>query len=78
MEHDWILGMHISWWVFWILLTILAVAFLERKPNKHVRKKREDPLEILKRRYAAGEIDTEEFELRRSRLETQRQSDDRT
>lgn len=77
MEHGWIMGMHISWWVFWILVTILAIAFFEKKPNKEERKKMEDPLEILKRRYAAGEIDTDEFELRKSRLEVQGEHGDR-
>ncbi|REJ76295.1 MAG: SHOCT domain-containing protein [Acidobacteria bacterium] len=68
MEHGWILGMHISWWVFLILLGIVFIAFLEIEPKHKARKRREDPLEILKRRYASGEIDTEEYEQRKAHL----------
>lgn len=69
MEHGWILGMHISWWVFWILLIILFFAFLEAEPKQKAKRRRENPLDILKRRYAAGEITTEEYEERKGRLE---------
>ncbi|NNE66405.1 MAG: SHOCT domain-containing protein [Pyrinomonadaceae bacterium] len=69
MEHGWILGMHISWWVFLILLSILFLAFFEAEPKHKAKKRREDPLDILKKRYASGEISTEEFEERKAHLE---------
>ena len=69
MEHGWIGGMHMAWWVFWILLIILFFAFLEAEPKQKAKRRRENPVDILKRRYAAGEITTEEYEERKGRLE---------
>ena len=51
-------------WIFWIalvLLVVLSVRWLStsttgREPS------RESPIEILKRRYAQGEIEKEEYE----------------
>ena len=62
----WFWGMHILWWLFWI--AIIAIFFsLARPVPRH--KGRETPLEILKRRYAAGEITSAEYEERKTRLE---------
>jgi putative membrane protein len=72
MEHGWILGMHISWWVLLILLGILFLVFFEAKPRKKkngIKSENLPPLEILKRRYAAGEINTEEYKERKTILE---------
>lgn len=69
MEHGWFLGMHISWWVFLILLSILFLAFFEAEPKHKAKKRREDPLDILKKRYASGEISTDEFEERKAHLD---------
>jgi len=59
-------------WVFWILVIVaiifgikVAVGGNERNDN-HAE---ESPLEILKKRYAHGEIDEEEFSRRRKDLE---------
>jgi putative membrane protein len=58
-------------WVFWILLIVIvvwavkAVAGGGSTPPSH----EESPMEILKKRYARGEIDEEEFERRRKELE---------
>lgn len=69
MWHDgWMGGMHWFWWVFWVIFVIVLVWAVTRSsspPPPH----QETPLEILKRRYAEGEISTEEFERRKSRLE---------
>jgi len=65
--------------VFWgglIVLIILGIRWLLRQDraasNAHGRSmggpQSEDPLEILRRRYAAGEIDDEEYERRRKNL----------
>jgi putative membrane protein len=58
--------------VFWgliILALILVVRWLwsssQKKPEQV---KQESPLDILKRRYASGEIDREEFELKKKDL----------
>jgi putative membrane protein len=58
--------------VFWgliILVLILVVRWLwtssQKKPEQIIQ---ESPLDILKRRYASGEIDREEFELKKRDL----------
>ena len=60
--------------VFWgliILVLILVVRWLwtssEKKPEQIIQ---ESPLDILKRRYASGEIDREEFEQKKKDLTT--------
>ena len=51
-------------WVFWIVVIILAILLVRWLPNAGQRQEplRESPIEILKRRYAQGEIEKEEFE----------------
>lgn len=58
-------GMHLLWWLFWIVLISLFFSLLTPVPRSKVR---ETPLQILQRRYAAGEISTEEYEQRKQRL----------
>ncbi|WP_340106814.1 SHOCT domain-containing protein [Rhodohalobacter sp. 8-1] len=54
------------WWFLIIILIIFMVRFLwnsgQNKQNK------ETPMEILKRRYANGEIDEEEYNKRKREL----------
>lgn len=61
--HYW--GMHLFWWVFWIAIIVLLFSFATPVPKTWAR---ERPMEILQRRYAAGEISTEEYEERRGKL----------
>ena len=63
----WFLGMHALWWAFWVLLLVIIVTWARPMPRHRVR---DTPLQILQRRYAAGEITTEEYEERKSRLES--------
>jgi len=63
--HFW--GMHLFWWVLWAIL--LAWIFVLPWDIPGERRPRESPLEILRRRYAEGEISTEEFEERKRTLE---------
>ena len=58
-------GMHVFWWLFWI--AVVVVLFLPITPVSRGRR-RETPLEVLQRRYAAGEISTEEYEERKAKL----------
>lgn len=72
---------NMGWWgpglggifmiLFWILVIVGAVAaikwLLGAFPGAGTREK--TPLDILKERYARGEIDREEFECKRSDLE---------
>ena len=71
-ESGWGFGMGLGMWAFWILLIVIIVALLKvigsvfgtppSPPDK-------SPMEILKSRYARGEIDEEEFNHRRHELE---------
>ncbi len=59
-------------WIFWILLIVVIVWVIKAASgsgtgsNNNIE---ESPLEILKKRYARGEIDEAEFERRRKELE---------
>ena len=66
IDGGWFWGMHFLWWIFWILIIAFFVCGLTPVPRNKVR---ETPLQILQRRYAAGEITTEEYEERKQRLE---------
>ena len=64
----WFFGMHAYWWLFWVVLLIGVFALFNRAPGGRPRTP-ESPLEIRQRRYAAGEISTEEYEARKAVLE---------
>jgi len=67
--NGWMFGMHYLWWIFWVLLIVVLVAvLLRRQPREESGQARLTPLEILQRRYASGEISTQEFEERKARL----------
>ena len=59
-------------WLFWIFI-IAGVFFIFQNMTKgnsgNSLSDKESPLEILKKRYARGEIDEEEYERRRKELE---------
>jgi len=61
-------------WIFWILLIVVVVVLIRaltgRSPDLPVER-HDSPLEILKARYARGEIDEQEYERRRRELEKQ-------
>jgi len=66
--HEWSFwGMHAFWWFFWIVV-IGAAVFLFQAPAGRTTE-RETPLDLLQRRYAAGEISKEEYEERKRTLE---------
>lgn len=60
-------GMHLFWWIIWIVLLIWV--FATPWPIPGDRRKRERPLDILQRKYAAGEFSTKEYEERKAILE---------
>ena len=75
--HDgWMWGMHGGWWVFWILIVLAFVLLLNRTgtnaPSTPHAEPKESPMDVLKRRYAEGELSTEEYEERKERLERDR------
>jgi len=63
--HFW--GMHLVWWFIWFLFIFWIFATPYDIPGRRMNK--ESPLDILKRRFAAGEITKEEYEERKKILE---------
>ena len=59
-------GMHFFWWMFWIATIVLL--FSPITPVSPGRR-RQTPLEVLQRRYAAGEVATADYEERKANLE---------
>ena len=60
------IGMH---WIWWVIITVLALLiFFDVIPNRLNYGSQEDPLDILKERFAHGEIEKEEFEERKKIL----------
>lgn len=71
MHHDTYWNMGMMGFV-WIPLVLLCLFFLYRifdNSNKGKSFEKESPLDILKRRYANGEIATAEYEERKKALE---------
>lgn len=57
-------GMHLFWWIIWIafVIWIFVSSYGRRKArDKHIPFDDRKPLEILKERYARGEITKEEY-----------------
>lgn len=63
-HHFW--GMHWIWWGLWLIFLIWIFVTPWNVPGQQT--KQETPLDILKKRYAAGEIDSEEYEERKKTL----------
>ncbi len=57
------------WWFLIIALVIVAVRAVMNSGQSSQRQRKETPMEILKRRYAKGEIDEEEFQRRKQELQ---------
>ena len=59
-------------WILWIVVTAGVFFIIQSviKENKKNSYDNETPMEILKKRYARGEIDEEEFERHRKELES--------
>jgi putative membrane protein len=66
MTGGWLWGMHLLWWLFWIVVTATFFSVLTPVPRHRVR---ETPLQVLQRRYASGELSTQEYEERKERLQ---------
>ena len=74
MMHDWSwfhwgFGGVILFWIAIIILIVWAIKYLARnRQNYQTTVKEESPLDILKKRYARGEIDRQEFEKKKKDL----------
>ncbi len=58
-------------WIFWIAIIVgifFLVKWIVMQSRQSEQKGEENPLEILKKRYARGEIDKEEFEQKKKDL----------
>jgi putative membrane protein len=65
--HFW--GMHLIWWIFWFIILIWIFATPYDIPGQ--RMKKDSPMDILKRRFASGEITTEEYREKKKILENE-------
>ena len=54
----------VLWWVAGILVLVLLVRLVAGSTSGFSRRDDETPEQILKRRYAKGEIDSEEYQHR--------------
>jgi putative membrane protein len=70
-DSGWIWGMHLVWWLFWVVVAIGVWWTITRGSAAPSSRVLEPPLEVLRRRYAEGALTTEEFEERRKVLVTQ-------
>lgn len=61
-------GMHFFWWLFWFACIVMFFGFAVPVPRRRYAQLGENPLELLRRRYAAGELTTAEYDERRERL----------
>jgi putative membrane protein len=61
---DGFFGMGIGWIVWFVIIVIIVWVVFQLKSNnpRHFGMSNETPLDILKKRYAKGEITKEEFE----------------
>jgi putative membrane protein len=55
--HLW--GMHLIWWFVWFMFLIWIFAIPNNIPFQ--RMKKDSPLDILKQRFALGEITNDEY-----------------
>ena len=61
-ENYW--GMHLIWWIIWIAFVIWVLVSPYGKKisaDKYLPFNSQTPLDILKKRYASGEITKDEF-----------------
>ncbi|WP_460693642.1 SHOCT domain-containing protein [Mucilaginibacter puniceus] len=52
-------GMHLVWWFLWIVILVWIFATPYDIPGQQRRK--DSPMDILKRRFASGEITKEDY-----------------
>lgn len=60
-------GMHFFWWTFWIIILVWIATTRYNFINQ--QSKKETALDILKKRFAKGEITKAEFEEKKKDLE---------
>ena len=58
-DNNYYWGMNVIWWIVWIVLLFWIFAIPYDVPGQ--RRRRSSPLEMLKKRFASGQITKEEF-----------------
>ena len=61
-------GMNLIWWLVWMIMIFWIFATPYDIPGQ--RRKKDSPLDILQKRFATGEITTEEYHEKKKILET--------
>lgn len=69
-ETNYFWGMHLTWWVLWMILIIWIFAIPYDIPGQ--RRKKDSALDILQKRFAAGEINSQEYHEKKKILEADR------
>lgn len=68
MSGWWLMGMSMMV-IFWLTIVLLGIWVVRNVFPRQRRPERDQTLEILRQRYAAGEINEAEYERARARLE---------
>ena len=71
MFHNWMGGGMWFSWIFWVIIIVLVVWMIVNRSNKNRLNfpQHENALDILRKRYAKGEITKEQFEQMKKDLE---------
>ena len=71
MFHNWMGGGMWFSWIFWVIIIVLVVWMIVNRSNKNRLNfpQNENALDILRKRYAKGEITKEQFEQMKKDLE---------
>ena len=72
-EHGWRMGVGMGWWwiiglIFLVIVVWMVVKVINQANNTNTRLDNKSALDILKERYARGEINKQEFEERKKNL----------
>ena len=60
-------GMHLFWWIIWVFLFFWIFATPYEIPGQ--RTKKDSPLYLLKKRFASGQINNEEYQAKKKIIE---------
>ena len=60
-------GMHLIWWFIWMFLIFWVFATPYHIPGQRSRK--DTPLDILQKQFAAGQINKEEYQEKKKLIE---------